>query len=242
MQYASANRCIGFILGESLWVSELLIRKYLILTITQVMMTSSAPALELIRSTAANSPALATIPADINAPCRALIPIFRAAIPSAKETAKYPRHIGIPSVSPLLNHFSFLITLLISSYLFLFFSFFICSYLFWLYCHSDSLLSFRPFIVILSLYCHSERSEESFPLLYCHSEPLLSFRPFIVILSEAKNLSLYSIKILRAFALRMTVLAFALRMTVLAFAPRMTVLAFALNAIPVLFIRLSVFI
>ena len=55
------------------------------------------------------------MPADIARDCSQVIPIFLAAIPRAKDTAKYPRQMGTPAASPFLNHLPFVIVSLIFS-------------------------------------------------------------------------------------------------------------------------------
>ena len=47
---------------------------------------------------------LTTMPADMIPACTAVMPMLRAVMPSAKETAKYPMQIGKPSRRPFKNH------------------------------------------------------------------------------------------------------------------------------------------
>ena len=84
------------------------------LTTMHVVIISNTPAFEAIRTIAANSPAEATMPMDIRPACRAFMPMPLAVMPRAKDTAKYPMQIGMPSRSPRTNQGSCAAPVLIS--------------------------------------------------------------------------------------------------------------------------------
>ena len=63
--------------------------------------TKGAPAWMMPR--AANCPALVRLVNDMTTACQVLRPAPLAMIPKVKETARYPRPMGMPSFNPDLN-------------------------------------------------------------------------------------------------------------------------------------------
>ena len=85
---------------SSFWLNAHDIRKYRALIISSMTAISVYVASAAISVNPANSPADAWQVILARAACSAVNPAFLAAIPRVKDTARYPRAIGIPLCIP----------------------------------------------------------------------------------------------------------------------------------------------
>ena len=90
---------------SSFWLNAHDIRKYRALIISSMTAISVYVASAAISVNPANSPADAWHVILARAACSAVNPAFLAAIPRVKDTARYPRAIGIPLCMPFFSQY-----------------------------------------------------------------------------------------------------------------------------------------